>query len=638
MKKFKNLIITITYLFIVAIIFSFLIFKKLTISNILFYLLESITFGLIINLITCPFKEKINKIITSILLVIITIFYIAQFIHYNFYDCFFSIYSLVNGGQVFGFLNAIIKEIINNIFGIIILVLGLILAIILIFKNNEEYSSKKKPLILAGLLILNLIITISLIYIPNSNDIYSRKNLLEKTNSETKNTESFGLITAMIIDSSRYLSSYKEDIIKKEESKEVFKEEKNVKYNKENIDFDKLLKAEKNKNIKKIHNFFKSEEPTNKNEYTGIFKDKNLIFITAESFSFNIIDEDLTPTLYKMTKEGITFSNFYTPIYYASTSDGEYTNLTGLLPKEGTWSYIASKNKDFPYTYAKVLKEKGYDTYSYHNGIYNFYDRDKIMPNLGYDKYTGCGNGLEKKINCNLWPQSDDEMFNKTFDDYKNSKKFMTYYMTISGHLSHNFNDNDMAKKHKDKVKDLEYSEAVKAYISATIDLDNALENLLENLKKNDKLDDTVIVLVPDHYPYGLSDEELNELKPITTAYDKYKSGLIIYNSDTKGKKIDKYSSNIDILPTILNMFGINYDSRVIIGKDIMSNSDGIIIFNDRSFLTDQGFYNEKTNEFSTTKTKIDKGYIKEKRIEAFNKTNISSMILETNYYESLKK
>ena len=638
MKKFKNLIITITYLFIMAIIFSCLIFKSLSIINILFYLLESITFGLIINLMACSFKEKTNKIITSILLVIITIFYIAQFVHYNFYDCFFSIYSLVNGGQVFGFLNAIIKEIINNIFGIIILVLGLVLAIILIFKNNEEYSSKKKPLILAGLLILNIIITISLIYIPNSNDIYSRKNLLEKTNSETKNTESFGLITAMVIDSSRYLSSYKEDIIKIEESKEVFKEEKNVKYNKENIDFDKLLKAEKNKDIKKIHNFFKSEEPTNKNEYTGIFKDKNLIFITAESFSFNIIDEELTPTLYKMTKEGITFSNFYTPIYYASTSDGEYTNLTGLLPKEGTWSYIASKNKEFPYTYAKVLKEKGYDTYSYHNGIYNFYDRNKVMPNLGYDKYTGCGNGLEKKINCNLWPQSDDEMFNKTFDDYKNSKKFMTYYMTISGHLSHNFNDNDMAKKHKDKVKDLEYSEAVKAYISATIDLDNALKNLLESLKKNDKLDDTVIVLVPDHYPYGLSDEELNELKPITTAYDKYKSGLIIYNSDTKGKKIDKYASNIDILPTILNMFGINYDSRVIIGKDIMSSSDGIIIFNDRSFLTNQGFYNEKTNEFSTTKTKIDKGYIKEKRIEAFNKTNISSMILETNYYESLKK
>ena len=617
MKKYKNLIITIAYLFITAITFTILIFHNLSISNILFYLFESITFGLIINLIVCPFKEKTSKIITSILLVVITIFYIAQFVHYNFYDCFFSIYSLINGGQVFGFLNAIIKEIIDNIIGILILLFILVLTIILILKNNN-LNKKQNPLILAGLLVLNLIITISFIYIPNSNDIYSRKNLLEKTNSETKNTESFGLITAMLIDTNRYISLCNEDIIKTEKTKEVFKEEKNVKYNKENIDFDKLIKEEKNvkyntenidfdklikeeknKNIKKIHNFFKNENPTNKNEYTGIFKNKNLIFITAESFSFNIIDEELTPTLYKMTSEGITFSNFYTPIYYASTSDGEYTNLTGLLPKEGTWSYIASKNKDFPYTYAKVFKEKGYDTYSYHNGIYNFYDRNKVMPNLGYDKYTGCGNGLEKKINCNLWPQSDDEMISYTFADYKNSKNFMTYYMTISGHLSHNFNDNDMAKKHKDKVKDLKYSDAVKAYISAAIDLDNALGNLLESLKKNGKLDDTVIVLVPDHYPYGLSNEELNELKPITTAYDKYKSGLIIYNTATKGEKIDKYSSNIDILPTILNMFGISYDSRVIIGKDIMSNSDGIIIFNDRSFLTNQGFYNEKTKEYS---------------------------------------
>lgn len=637
MKKYKNLIITIAYLFIIAITFAILIFHKLSISNALFYLLESITFGLIINLISYPFKPKINKIVNSSLLVVITIFYIAQFVHYNFYDCFFSIYSLINGGQVFGFINAIIKEIIDNIFGILILLSILILTIILIFKN-DNLSKKQNPIILVGLLILNLIITISFIYIPNSNDIYSRKNLLEKTNSETKNTESFGLITAMLIDTNRYISPYKEDIIKTEKTKEVFKEEKNLKYNKENIDFDELIKEEKNKEIKKINNFFKSVDPTNKNEYTGIFKNKNLIFITAESFSFNIIDEELTPTLYKMTSEGITFSNFYTPIYYASTSDGEYTNLTGLLPKEGTWSYIASKNKDFPYTYAKVFKEKGYDTYSYHNGIYNFYDRNKVMPNLGYDKYTGCGNGLEKKINCNLWPQSDDEMISYTFADYKNSKNFMTYYMTISGHLSHNFNDNDMAKKHKDKVKDLKYSDAVKAYISATIDLDNALKNLLENLKKNEKLDDTVIVLVPDHYPYGLSNEELNELKPLTTAYDKYKSGLIIYNSTTKGEKINKYSSNIDILPTILNMFGIKYDSRVIIGKDIMSSNDGIVIFNDRSFLTNQGFYNEKTKEFSSSKTNIPQGYIKEKRIEAFNKTNISSMILETNYYKSLKK
>ena len=110
MKKYKNLIITIAYLFIIAITFAILIFHKLSISNALFYLLESITFGLIINLISYPFKPKINKIVNSALLVVITIFYIAQFVHYNFYDCFFSIYSLINGGQVFGFISASLKN------------------------------------------------------------------------------------------------------------------------------------------------------------------------------------------------------------------------------------------------------------------------------------------------------------------------------------------------------------------------------------------------------------------------------------------------------------------------------------------------------------------------------------------------
>ena len=102
-----------------------------------------------------------------------------------------------------------------------------------------------------------------------------------------------------------------------------------------------------NKELLSLSKYLKGTHPTNKNKYTGIFENKNLIFITAESFSFSFIDKDLTPTLYKLKDEGFNFENFYTPIYYASTSDGEYTNLTGLLPREGTWSLIDSKNNDF---------------------------------------------------------------------------------------------------------------------------------------------------------------------------------------------------------------------------------------------------------------------------------------------------
>ena len=82
--------------------------------------------------------------------------------------------------------------------------------------------------------------------------------------------------------------------------------------------------------------------PTEKNKYSGMFKDKNLIVITAEAFSPIAIDKELTPTLYKMYTEGFSFSNFYTPIFYVSTSDGEYVSLTSLLPKEGVWSFQES--------------------------------------------------------------------------------------------------------------------------------------------------------------------------------------------------------------------------------------------------------------------------------------------------------
>ena len=626
MNKYRNFIITTLYLWSLNIIFIILLYKSISIDNIFFYLLESIGVSAFINLVSEFFKDKTKKVFLLIIYSFITLLYIAQFIHFNFYDCFFSIYSLVHGSQVFGFVPAIIKVMINHIPDILILIALLITIIITIIKTNDE-NSKNKKLVLLIVFILNILITIGLIYIPSDN-IYSRKNLLNNANLETKNVQNFGLMSSMSIDLYRFIfgPNYKLVI---EENNNTYD---SINYNVLNTNFS--INTD-DKELIMLNKYLKNEKPTKKNEYTGIFKNKNLIFITAESFSFSLVDKELTPTLYKMVNEGLNFTNFYTPIYYASTSDGEYTNLTGLLPREGTWSYQDIKNKDFPYTYSSVFKKDNYSLHGYHNGVYTFYDRDQIMPSLGYN-YIGCGNGLEKHINCKLWPQSDDEMITKTFKDYKDSNKFHTYYMSISGHLYHNFTENDMAIKYKDKVKDLKYSEATKAYISANIDLDKALEHLLNNLEKSNKLNDTVIVLVPDHFPYGLSKKEYSELRKIDTIYDKHKSNLIIYNPTLKNKTINKYASNIDILPTLLNMFGVSYDSRLLIGKDIMSDDDGIVMFNDHSYLTKDGFYNEQTNKF-TSFNKVSPGFVKEKQKEVLNKFNASSLILEKNYYKYLK-
>ena len=377
--------------------------------------------------------------------------------------------------------------------------------------------------------------------------------------------------------------------------------------------------------------------PSEKNEYTGMFKGKNLIVLVAEAWNPIAVNEELTPTLYKLVNTGFNFSNFYSPIYYVSTSDGEYVSLTSLLPKESVWSFYKSSNNYLPYTFGNVFKEMGYTTYAFHDGTYKFYDRHLSHPNMGYT-YMACGNGLEKLMNCKKWPQSDLEMINSTFDMYSDSEHFMTYYMTISGHLEYNFGGNNMAYKNKSLVENTNYSTAIKAYIASQKELDSALETLLVKLEQKGILDDTVIVLSADHYPYGLTLNQIKEVMDINDdKFDIHKNNLIIWNSKMeKSIKVDKYAESLDILPTILNLFGVNFDSRLLMGRDILSsNEDGLVILNDRSWITDKGKYNAATKKLTPfTDEELEENYVDKINTIVYNKYVISKNILETNYYK----
>ena len=232
--------------------------------------------------------------------------------------------------------------------------------------------------------------------------------------------------------------------------------------------------------VKSMHEYFESVMPTKRNEYTGIFKGKNLIYITAEGFDKIAVNKELTPTLYKLVNNGFVFENYYQPLFSVSTSDGEYMVMNSLIPKEGVWSFYRSSNIYMPFGLGNVFKREGYSPVNaYHDHTYTYYSRDESHPNLGFDKYVGCGNGLEKLMNCKVWPESDIEMIDATINDYIDSDKFMTYYMTVSGHLNYTFTGNSMSYKNRELVKDLSYSEHIKAYLAANIELDRALEKLL---------------------------------------------------------------------------------------------------------------------------------------------------------------
>lgn len=637
--NYKRYLLNILYIFLIEIVFNIALFNKIT-YYFFYILLFSILTGTIISLITGFLNESVNKISNIVINSVITLIFIAQLIHYRFYQSIFSIYSLINGAQVFGFMSAIGKIMLHNTEYIIFLLFPLFFFIVLGLNISFKKYTKKELLILIGIIPISLLLSI-LVLNTDKDKNYNAKDLYYNTHAPTISTQKLGLLTTMRLDLKRAIFGFTDKIMLEDKKiEEVNKSENKKEYNILNIDFDKLIEEEDNDKIRSLHKYFKSMTPTEKNKYSGMFKDKNLIVITAEAFSPIAIDKELTPTLYKMYTEGFSFSNFYTPIFYVSTSDGEYVSLTSLLPKEGLWSFQESSKISLPFVYGNILKDYGYSANAYHNGRYNYYKRNLSHPNMGY-KYIGCGNGLEKKINCKIWPQSDLEMINETIDDYIENKKFLAYYMSISGHLNYTYNGNMMAAKNRDKVKNLKYSEAIQAYLATNIELDKALESLINSLKEKGKLDDTVIVISADHYPYGLT---INEMKERATyindeKFDIHKNNLIIWNSQIKTPiKIDKYASSLDILPTVLNLLGVEYDSRLLMGTDILSNSEGLVILNDRSWITKYGKYDAIKGKFTEYINLEEKQkYIDEINEIVKNKFNASRLILETNYYKYIK-
>ena len=407
-----------------------------------------------------------------------------------------------------------------------------------------------------------------------------------------------------------------------------------IKPNVLDIDFTSLIDNAGNDKIKKMHEYFASQEPTMQNDYTGFFEGKNLIWIVAEGFSDIAVDETHTPTLHKLINSGFVFNNFYNPVWGVSTSDGEYVTLTGLLPKSGVWSFTKSANNYMGTSMGHILSAEGYLCKAYHNHTYTYYNRHLSHPNMGYD-YIGVGNGLEME---NVWPRSDLEMMQKTVADYIGADTFHTYYLTVSGHMYYTIDGNYQAWKHIDDVADLPYSSNCRAYIACNMELDLAIENLISQLEEAGKLDDTVIVLSADHYPYGLTRQEISELRgyDVEQNFEIYRSGLIIWNSAMEETiEVNKPCSSVDILPTLCNLFGLDYDSRLLIGRDIFSDCEGFVYFANRSFISEHGRYDSTRDKFTPTEgVEVPENYARDMLYgRVSNAFSYSAAILDNDYY-----
>lgn len=620
---------------------------KFLTPGLFFTLIFSIPFAVILYILCGIINRRLRMILAAISIGMSSFVFSSQFIYYKFFKTFYCLYSAGNAGQIFEFWEDILALTLKNFLWVILFFLPVIIFIPL-RKKLLSFEMLSKPSIITLCLCVFIINGIGLAAINIGRDREnSPYSLYYNESSPVQSIQKLGLITSMQLDLKRQMSDWTEEPVVSAIALPYYEYEAEIEtapprevktqYNTMDIDFANLISKESNKTINDMHKYFQGVSPTAKNEYTGKYKGYNLILITAEGFSPYAVRQDVTPTLYKMVHEGFNFTNFYNPIWGVSTSDGEYVACTSLIPKGGVWSFYKSGSIRMPFVMGNQLNKLGYRTLAYHNHTYTFYKRNISHPNMGYE-YKGLGNGLT--VN-KTWPESDLEMMEKTIPEYVDSSPFHVYYMTVSGHLRYSFTGNAMSQKNRDYVEALPYSEAPRAYIACQVELDRALEYLLKRLDEEGIAEKTLIALSADHYPYGLEKEQIDELAGHTVEknFEIYKSTFILYSKGMTPITIDKPCSSLDIIPTLSNLLGLQYDSRLLMGRDIFSNSDPLVIFSNRSFITDKGKYNSDTGEFlPTAGINVDKDYRKSISAIVNSKFYYSAKILENDYYNKVLK
>lgn len=626
MKKDMIFILALMYLEIIYHIFAFYDI------NILGPVLSVLFISFLLIYIKNLFNKKINTIIFYSLFFLLTLIYEVQFIYYKMMGFVCSIASLTMAGNAAtGYENAL-GYIMKSWYVVLLLLIPFISIIIFRKKLNFEKNINNKNLLFS---IITYIIFLLYLLI-GKNQIYSNYNLYYNLTQPLMTTQKLGVLTEIRLDVKRMLFGINEKVYP---AKQTTYDET---YNIENIDF---TKKTNNIKIDELNNYFKYNKATKKNEYTGIYKNKNIIYILAESLYPIAIDKDLTPTLYKMTYEGFNFTNYYTPLYSKSTSDGEYMADWSLLPKSDNKSNISSimKNEN-PYTLVSMFNKNNYQTYAYHNYYGYFYDRKDYFKNVGFNTYKFCEDNIIKSCKMgDVFHASDQEMFQNTIKDYINEDHFYVNYVTLSAHGVYKYNKNTVAQKYYDLVKDFDYPEELKVYLAANIDLDRGLEYLVKELEQAGKLEDTVFVITPDHYPYyinpvGLETLNLRSNEDKTDKYNLHHSSLIIWNNQNAYKEIENYSSILDVLPTVLNLFGFEYDSRLLIGKDILSDNEGIVIFSDNSWKNKNGTYDASKDKFiCNNPCQVNQEYVDKINNYVRNAFVASSLIQKHNYYKYIQ-
>ena len=607
---------------------------------------NAVIFGTLLAVITSlSSSPRVNRFLTFFVTAAVSVLFLVNYFIYYQFKIFYDINTVSNGtsGVLSGFRQQMI-DLITSHDGILRILLYMIPVIAVLvfnrFDRAEKINLEGSSALAAVLSVFMGIGLLSQYTVPEF-----RSSLDQEYNFQTAIGKT-GLIEGLVMDAlhnridGRNIDFASDPVI----SAKKFVRPAEIVYEPNVLDIDfKKLAAGADGTEKTLDQYVASVKPSLQNDYTGLFEGKNLIMIAAEAFSAEAIDKERTPVLYRMAEKGIRFTDYYQPAS-AGTTGGEYEIIFGALPTSGGSSFKKMATRNNYMTMGSQLDRLGYNGWAFHNNSHTFYDRHITHNTLGYSNgYTAVGNGLEDYI-TSQWPESDLEMMEATVPMYIGKQPFNVYYMSVSGHNGYTMAENAMARKNWDTVKG-DWSEPVHGYLAANVELEKAMAYLVKELDKAGILEDTVIVISADHFPYGLDYgaalgnmpylEELYGYK-VNDLMTRDHNRLIIWSAcleDMDPITVDTPVSSLDILPTLSNLFGTKFDSRLFAGRDALSDAEALVFNMNYEWKTALGTYVNGQFTPKSKDTVIPDGYVERIKKLVQNKMRYCQGIQSVDYF-----
>jgi len=639
----RNLMFVTMIVFLIEILFRAVSnFELLSYSSLRIFI-SGFILSFIITFLSSLTKRKWLRNLVNLLFIFIYAFYTwlqLGFINY------LGVYISFNTTSQFGAVKDYIMDYLMS-FKLVFytMFLPFVVAVIwyLILNRKREYHKfefNKKKLFLIPTIILGVLLyygTLVAPFMQNEFQIKSNKKLFISPDVPTVAVNQFGTTVFGILDLKTFLFPVDE------ENHEFELEEEDVQVNREVSEaLENIAKEETNKKYTSINNYFASQSVTDYNEYTGLFEGKNVVVVLMESVNEAIINEEYFPNFTKLYNEGWHWENNYSPRNSCATGNNEFSAMTGLYSIYNTCTSNVYKNNTYFESIFGLFNDKGYITRSMHNFVEWYYYRKTIHKNMGSGKYYGADALDIKTSTYGEWP-SDVEFFEKAFDIIlgdESDKPWMTWLTTVTSHQPYS-SSSTYGDLYKNDFKKLGYSTSVSRYLSKLKVVDEAIGVMIDRLTEAGELDNTVIVLLADHYPYGLNKSAISEM--IDHDLDDYeieKTPLVIYNTEMTPKTFTEYSSYINLVPTIANLMNLDYDPRLYMGTDLLSDDyESMVVFADGSWKNDKAYYNASTSKLKyygeDTYTALE---VQEINNVVSLKISMSSKAIKGNYFNYLEK